>query len=101
VQHLVRQSIEHLDAIALLELGQNVSGIMWPAFITGCEANDTYSRDRVDAYFDKRETLGIGNVADARTVVREVWRRRDRIVGSVDVSWHEVMADLGINILLS
>ena len=101
VQRLVRQGIEHLDAIALLELGQNVSGMLWPAFIIGCETNEADMRDRVDAYFDKRETLGIGNVTDARTVVREVWRRRDGMDLSVDVSWHQVMTDLGIDILLS
>ncbi|KAI9733511.1 MAG: hypothetical protein M1818_007259 [Claussenomyces sp. TS43310] len=101
VQHLVRQSIEHLDAIALLELGQNVSGIMWPAFIAGCDAINADLRDRVDAYFDKREALGVGNVAEARAVVREVWRRRDEVSGLVDVYWHEVMMDLGINIMLS
>lgn len=101
VQHLVRQGVEHLDAITLLEVRQNVSGILWPAFIAGCEANDADSRRRIEGYFDKRETLGIGNTADARTVVREVWRRRDKSDRSVDISWHEVMVDLGINIATS
>lgn len=101
VQHLVRRSIEYLDEIGLLEQGMNVSGLLWPAFITGCEANEEKSRSRIDAYFDKRETLGIGNVKDARKVVHEVWRRRDTMRGLEDVTWHEVMADLGIDILLS
>ena len=101
VQHLVRQSVEHLDAISLLEVQQNVSGILWPAFIAGCEANDSNSRRRIEVYFNKRETLGIGNTADARTVVREVWRRRDESDRSVDISWHEVMVDLGIDIAIS
>ncbi|RDW83428.1 hypothetical protein BP5796_04919 [Coleophoma crateriformis] len=90
-----------LDEIMRLEAGQNVSGLLWPAFITGCEADEAYSRGRIEAYFDDREALGIGNVMEARTVIREVWQRRDKVNGLVDVKWHEVMVDLGINILLS
>jgi hypothetical protein len=101
VQYLVRQSVQHLDAITLLEQGQNVSGTMWAAFISGCEADETCSRDGIEGYFDKRETLGIGNVKDARTVIREVWRRRDEANGTTDVLWHEVMVDLDINISIS
>lgn len=101
VQYLVQQSAEQLDAITFLELGQNVSGILWPAFISGCEADEISSRNSINLYFDKRETLGIGNVKDARSVVREVWRRRDEANGATDISWHEVMWDLGINISIS
>jgi hypothetical protein len=74
---------------------------MWAAFISGCEADETCSRDGIEGYFDKRETLGIGNVKDARTVIREVWRRRDEANGATDVLWHEVMVDLDINISIS
>lgn len=101
VQYLVRQSVEQLDAITLLEQGQNVSGTMWSAFISGCEADETHSRDGMERYFDKRETLGIGNAKDARAVVREVWKRRDEGTGATDILWHEVMVDLGINISIS
>ncbi|RDW71070.1 hypothetical protein BP6252_07633 [Coleophoma cylindrospora] len=101
VQGLVRQSVELLDRIMRLAAGQNLSGLLWPAFMTGCEADEAESRGRIEAYFDDREALGIGNVTDARTVIREVWQRRDKAKGLVDVKWHEVMLDLGINILLS
>ena len=100
-QHLVRRGIELLDMIAILEAGRNVSGLLWPAFIIGCEADEAKSRDRVDAYCDHRERYRIGNVTDARNVLQKVWKRRDRMKRSADVTWHEVTADLGINILLS
>lgn len=99
VQWLVRQSVEHLDAIQLLGEGLNVSGFLWPLFITACEAADEDLRARTVVFFEKRETLGIANVTAARKVVEEFWRRRER--GAIDVSWHEVMAELGIDILLS
>lgn len=98
VQWLVRQSIEHLDEIELLVDSQKCSGFLWPLFITGCEAVDEDLRAKVAKYFDIRQTLGIANVPTARKVVEEVWRRRDE--GASDVSWHEVMAELGIDILL-
>jgi hypothetical protein len=101
VQHLVRRSITLLDAIMRMEAGLNVSGLLWPAFIVGCEAGEPASREAVDAYFDKREKLSIGNVTDARRTVREVWRRRDVVGEGVDITWHGVMAELGIDILLS
>lgn len=99
VQWLVRQSIEHLEAIELLAADLNESGLLWPVFIVGCEAQEEDLRASIDKYFDKRETLGIVNVPTARRVVSEVWKRRDQ--GDPDVSWYEIMAKLGIDILLS
>ena len=99
MQWLVRQSIEHLDAIETLTEGLTCSGFLWPLFITGCEAVEEDLRSRVVRVFEKREKLGISNVAAARRVVAEVWRRRDD--GATAVSWHDVMSQLGIDILLS
>jgi arginine metabolism regulation protein II len=89
----------NLEAIDLLTADLNVSGLLWPVFIVGCEAEEKGLRAGIDKYFDKRETLGIANVPTARRVVSEVWKRRDQ--GDPGVSWHEVMAELGIDILLS
>jgi arginine metabolism regulation protein II len=99
MQWLVRQSIEHLDAIEVLYGGLTCSGFLWPLYITGCEAEDKDLRIRTVKLFEERDKLTLGNVTVARKVVSEVWRRRDE--GAADVSWHEVMAELGIDILLS
>jgi hypothetical protein len=98
VQWLVRKNVEHLDAIESMGANLKCSGLLWPLFITGCEANDKELRRKIIEHFDKRGSLGIANVAAARRVVDEVWRRRDD--GALGVTWHEVMAELGIDILL-
>lgn len=101
VQYLVRQGIEHLEAIQVLELGQIASGLLWPVFITGCEAEEVDLRARIIENSDRRDAYGIGGTATARRVVLEVWNRRDRMRGSINVPWHEIMPDLEVDILLS
>jgi hypothetical protein len=99
VQDLVRQSVDHFDGIEELAADLNVSGFLWPLFITAWEADEEDLRVRIKIHFEKRQRLGIANVTKSRKVVDEVWRRRDQ--GCADVFWHEVMAELGIDILLS
>ncbi|KAG0648193.1 L-arabinose-responsive transcription regulator ARA1 [Hyphodiscus hymeniophilus] len=99
MQWLVRQSIKHLDAIESLTDGLTCSGLLWPLFIAASEAEDEDLRFQSIKVFEKRQQLGIANTTPARKVVEEVWRRRDQ--GDTDVSWHEVMAQLNIDILLS
>lgn len=101
VRHFVRQSIEQIEAIALLEMDLNVSGILWPAFITACEAEDVDMRTRIMRYFERREMLGLANVTEAKAVVLGVWDRRDSIGSDRNVFWHDVMAEMGIDIILS
>jgi hypothetical protein len=52
-------------------------------------------------YFRKRETLGIENISLAKQVVLMVWERRDRAAGGGRVFWPDVMAEMGIDVLLS
>ena len=99
MQWLVRKSVEHLDAIDMLTRRLTCSGFMWPLFITGCEAEDKFLRKRIVKTFEERDKLCIANVTAARKVLYKVWRRRDE--GASDVSWHEVMVELGIDIFLS
>lgn len=101
VQHFVRQSIEHLEGIERTERTLNVSGIMWPAFIVACETEGQELRSRISKYFDWREELGLENSMEAWKVVQEVWRRRDECRSDKPVLWHEVMADLDIDIMLT
>lgn len=104
VASLVRQSIHHIEAFGVLEQDLNVSGLMWPAFITACEAEDIDMRLGIMKYFDKRECWGIANVTKAKEVVLGVWKRKDENrgqTGNYFVSWHDVMADMGADIILS
>jgi arginine metabolism regulation protein II len=100
IQHIVRQSIEHLETIDLLETDLNVSGLLWPAFITACETDDIDLRPRIMRYFNKRESLGIGNVSTAKEVVLTVWTRRDKAKADENVLWYHVMAGMGVDMLL-
>jgi arginine metabolism regulation protein II len=101
LQHLVRQCLEHIEASEARATLHTGTGILWPAFITACEADEDESRTRVLCYFDKRANLCIGNYHAAKRVILEVWRRRDCMENVTNVLWHEVMADLQIDILLS
>lgn len=101
IQHIVRQTIEQIETIELLETDFNVSGLLWPAFITACETEGICLRPRILRYFSKRETLGIGNVSIAKQVVLKVWSRRDKAEADENVLWYYVMAEMGIDILLS
>jgi hypothetical protein len=100
--HLVRRGLYHLWVIDRLEANMNVSGLLWPVFITACEVEVTSGlRDKAIRLFDKGLSHGIGNMCSAAMVVREVWRRRDESAPGIDVTWRAVMDDLGIDILLA
>ncbi|EXJ86698.1 hypothetical protein A1O3_03651 [Capronia epimyces CBS 606.96] len=101
VSSFVRQGIEHIEAFGLLEQDLNVSGLMWPAFITACETEQADLRLRVMKYFDKRERWGIANVTEAKEVILNVWRRKDEAPADQNVLWHDVMAEMGADIILS
>ncbi|KAI0126194.1 fungal-specific transcription factor domain-containing protein [Xylariales sp. AK1849] len=103
IQRMVQRSLDHLEAIATLETQQqlDVCGLFWPEFVTACEAEAVCDlRDRALRMFAKGRLLGIGNIIAARTVVQEVWRRRDNDPHGSDVAWQDVMADLELDILL-
>lgn len=104
IQHLVRQCIEQLEATEAIEVELNGSGLLWPAFIAACEAEDTELRLRTMGYIDRRQQrLGLSNVRAAKRVVLSVWGRRDEADEDCgrNVFWYNVMADLGVDILLS
>ncbi|KAJ5587749.1 fungal-specific transcription factor domain-containing protein [Penicillium hispanicum] len=69
--------------------------------IIACETEDPDLRLRIKPYFDKRECWGMANVTTAKEVVLAVWNRRDKTIQGSSVLWHEVMAEMGIDIILS
>jgi hypothetical protein len=103
LQRLVQRSLDHLDVTRSLEnkAGLDVCGLFWPEFITTCEAEDvTDLRARSLRLLEKGKLMGIGNIISAERVVLEVWGRRDSGAEG-DVTWHAVMNDLGLDIILT
>jgi hypothetical protein len=72
---LVRTTLDTLLAIPADELSP---GLLWPLFVTGCEADDDRARLDVLSRFEAMDTrLGFGNIRRARAVVLTVWKQRD------------------------
>jgi hypothetical protein len=103
IRYLVQQALEHLDAIARLEINMKVVGLVWPVFVIACEAEGGSQRERVSWYFGKGQKYGIRGISSAYQVLREVWRRRDEQRGEdkTYIRWQQVMTDLGFDLLLT
>lgn len=103
VPYLVQQALQHLEAIARLEINMNVIGLMWPVFVIACEAEGGSQRERVSWYFGKGQKYGIQGISSSYQVLREVWRRRDEQRGEDNacIRWQQVMTDLGCDLLLT
>ena len=104
IQHLVRQCIEQIETTESLEVELNFSGVFWPMFIAACEAEDTELRLRAMQYIGRRwMSLGLPHVTDAKKVVLGVWSRRDQVGKHRrgTIFWYDIMAELGVDILLT
>ena len=104
IQHLVRQCIEQIETTESLKVELNFSCLFWPMFITACEAEDTELRLRAMRYIDRRwMSLAVPHVATAKKVVLGVWSRRDQVGEDRrgTVLWYDIMAELGVDILLT
>lgn len=80
---------------------------LWPAFIAAVEAYEDEDVAAANRWLDKATRVGMGNRFLARTIVQEVWRRREvaaQVSGialsSCCIDWREVMKDLDIDISL-
>lgn len=91
----------HLQTIDVIEANLNVSGLFWPVFVTACEANGEQFREIAVNLLSKGERCGIGNIRKAFLVVQEVWARRDSGCDEANASRHEVMKQVGFDLLLA
>lgn len=114
-QQLVSLTLEHLENIDALVAGESstlVANTLWPAFIAAAEAVDPALRQRALIWFARARRHGIGNIAKAKQLAMEVWRRVDRQawvrperrnlrceLGHVD--WRRVMEEKGMYIMLT
>jgi hypothetical protein len=123
-QTLVSDVFSHLENIDAIAGDSTIANTLWPAFVAAAEAIDTPLRHRALIWFARARRHGIGNIAKAKQLTMEVWRRLDRLghwqqglgrkpagvakptsdavtgeLGSVD--WRKVMEELGMYIMLT
>ncbi|KAJ4377335.1 hypothetical protein N0V83_000160 [Neocucurbitaria cava] len=65
--------------------------LIWPAFIAGCEAEDTDVRDTISGWFDRSAACsGSRLFADTRANMERIWAQKDRL-GGESASWIDLM----------
>jgi hypothetical protein len=113
-QGLIGKILDRLENIDCLtpQLEVGPANTLWPAFIAAVEAIDVDLRHRVLIWFSKAAKKGIGNIARAKQLVMEIWRRVDRQVcddedllllnhGLGPIDWRTVMEETGPSIMLT
>jgi hypothetical protein len=111
-QYLVAKALEHLENVDALSSEMAIANTLWPGFIAAVEAVDMDLRHRALIWFGRAKRHGIGNIAKAKALVMEVWRRVDRQTWAApenkhlrselgNVDWREVMQEKGMYIMLT
>lgn len=106
---LVLKAIEHLENIDALAGDLAIANTLWPGFIAAAEAVNWTSRRRALTWFGRAKRHGIGNIAKAKDIVQDCWRRVDNSIledhesyvelGPVD--WRKVMQSREMYIMLT
>jgi len=116
-QVIVERTFDHLENIDCLTRDPEMrpANTLWPGFVAACEAIDTNLRHRALIYFARAGSHGIGNIAVAKRLVMDVWRRVDRQLfrsgnvtidltstgGFGPIDWRVVMEEMGGNLMLT
>lgn len=116
-QVIVERTFDHLENIDCLTRDPEMrpANTLWPGFVAACEAIDTNLRHRALIYFARAGSHGIGNIAVAKRLVMDVWRRVDRQLfrsgndtldltptgGLGPIDWRVVMEEMGGNLMLT
>ncbi|ETN39527.1 uncharacterized protein HMPREF1541_05753 [Cyphellophora europaea CBS 101466] len=111
-QELVTKALDHLENIDVLSGDAIVANTLWPAFVAAVEAVHTPLRHRALIWFVRAKRHGIGNIAKAKELAMEVWRRVDRqtwgrpekkaqYVELSRVDWRKVMQEMKMYIMLT
>ena len=75
IQHLLAQTLHHLEAIVTLETW-GVCGILWPHFVSACEADDQDLRCRSLRLLEKRYKQGTASIRIMRDSIVLFWGTR-------------------------
>lgn len=74
-----------------------MSALLWPLFVSACEAiSDEDRKLALNAFCGTERRQGMNNIMRAWEVVQEVWRRAD--LGQ-DVDWRNICAERGFSIV--
>ncbi|OGM39530.1 hypothetical protein ABOM_011912 [Aspergillus bombycis] len=80
---------------------------LWPAFIAAVEAYTVGDLESSCRWLEQSTHFGLGNRLAVRSIIEEVWQRRDALCGEsgIDpglaaVDWRDVARDLGVDVLL-
>ncbi|KAF9894230.1 hypothetical protein FE257_007732 [Aspergillus nanangensis] len=110
-QTYVEHILERLENIDCLVNTRDTcpANTLWPALVAGCEAIGTALRQRVLIWLARAARKGLGNIAAAKRLIMEVWRRVDRGgsddndsngrvgYGLGEVDWRLVMRDMQLS----
>jgi hypothetical protein len=100
IQHLVEQCLYHFEAIEALEDNNStVEGLLWPLFVSACEAQEEELRRRCMQMFARKSKKGVVAIACVEGVILELWHHRD-MSPEEDIVRQQVMEDLEVDILL-
>jgi hypothetical protein len=75
-----------------------MSALLWPLFVSSCEAVTKEDRQlAMDAFVGTERRQGMNNILRAWEVVQEVWRRSD--LGVENINWREICDERGFSIV--
>jgi hypothetical protein len=100
IQYLIEQCLYHLEAIEAILKNSAEDGLMWPLFVTACEAEEEELRQRCRQIFANKTEKGVGATPCVEGLVLEIWHRRDSNPGD-DILQQTVTEDVGVDILLT
>ncbi|GAB1312899.1 Fungal-specific transcription factor domain-containing protein [Madurella fahalii] len=110
VQAHTRSALQH--CVATVRHGGPMSALLWPLFVSACEAvteEDRGLAEKAFAAIDRRQ--GMRNIDRAWGIVREVWRRGDALEGEEEGEgrgggdeggeelWRQVSREMGVSIV--
>ena len=80
---------------------------LWPVFMASVEVYLPEHKRQVREWMDRADAIGVPSRKNVRRLVEEIWRTREHVArdtgmeeGEVVVDWRDVMARLGMDVLL-
>lgn len=96
--HLSLQACSNVVNLAEQCYDGPMSALLWPLFVSSCEAVTKEDRQlAMDAFVGTERRQGMNNILRAWEVVQEVWRRSD--LGVENINWREICDERGFSIV--